>query len=164
MKKHLITFVIGLLFISIGTVVTAYELMDYQIINTGYYSDSMSEGSKKISIDDNSKCIKLSIPELDDRKYYKITYNSDIGNNIIIKYKYLDGMYNLKLEEKSDFNSCREIKIRYSTEDFNFRVRTIIDDIINNLKEKKIYNYAKDFYNEIEIVINPEYEELIRIK
>jgi len=165
MKKHLITLILGFILIGVGSVVTAYELMDYQFINKGYYSETtMKEGFKKIKIDRYSECIKISVPKIDDNKNYKIIYDRELTDEIVINYKYLNGIYDINVEEIDDFSKCREIRIDYSVKNFNFRIRTIVDDIINNLKEKKIYNYTKDLYSEVEIIINPAYKDIIRIK
>jgi hypothetical protein len=165
MKKHLITLILGFILIGIGSIVTAYELMDYQFINKGYYSEtSMKEGFKKIKINNSYECIKISVPEIDDEKNYKIIYDRELTDEVVINYKYLSGVYDINVIEIDKFSKCREIRVEYSVENFNFRIRTIVDDIINNLKEKKIYNYTKDLHSEIEIIVNPAYEDVIRIK
>lgn len=163
MKKHFVSLILGFILLGVGSVVTVFELIDYEFINKPYYGETLKEGTKRIGID-NFDCIKLDIPELGHKKRYNIVYDREIGNEILIKYKYLDGIYDISIEEVNNFSTCQDIKIKYGADNFKFRIRTIIDDIINNLKDKKIYNYTKNVYDDIEIIINPEYKDIIRIK
>ena len=163
MKKNFISLIIGFILIGVGSAITVFELIDYEFINEVYLGETIKEGTKRININ-NMDCIKLELPKIGHQKRYNVVYDSELGAEIIVKYKYLNGIYDMKVEYDSDFNKCQDIELEYSNDNLGVRIRTIIDDIINNLKEKKIYNYGKVLYEDIEIRINPDYKEIVRIK
>ena len=165
MKKNIVTLIIGLVLIGIGSVISLFEIMEYEYIDEAYYAaDYVREGTKSISVN-GASCVVLDIPTDEHISNYKIVYDDNIRNDIVIEYKYLEDVYDLVIDDyDNNYKGCKEIELEYESRGWSSNIRNFVTVIVDNLKDKKIYNYFKNVDFDMVIVVRPEYRDMIRIK
>lgn len=152
MKKNLIAFLISIILIGIGISVSIFEFMDFEYINeapTYNYSKTV----QKYEITPNSSVIKM---DFNYQSNVKIVENNNI-DNIIVEITY----YNEESELVYN-NIGNEYDIRFRNKNNNDK--KILNNIIEDLKHKKVYNYSKLAYGEVVVYTNKGYKNLINIK
>ena len=164
MKKNFIILIIGIALIGIGAVVTVFELADYEFIDEAYYNDKYVQYEERTFDITSPHCIEIELP-LDDRHdNYKIIYDENVQiGTIKIKYAYLEGIYDLEIKNRNKPGQCQEIDIDIETSNNGVKIKEFVSDIVKNLQEKKIYNYAKIIYEDIEITVNPFNQAIINV-
>ncbi len=160
--KNLVTFIIGIVLVGIGSVICVFELMEYKYVDEPFInSEELKLGSKTVTLED-SKNIVINLPT-NERYSYNIVYDENLTNKIIIKYNYLENVYDLKLYE-SNYGSKKVIDINPKIYNWNTTIREYIKVFIDNLKDKKIFNYGYLNYGDIEIIVNPIYKDNLNVR
>lgn len=152
MKKNLIAFLISIILIGIGISISIFEFMDFQYINEVPIND-YTKTIKKYEIVPESSAIKIN---LNNQSNVRIEENNNI-DNIIIEITYYDEESGLIYN-----NTGNEYNISFANKSINGS--KIINNIIEDLKQQKIYNYSKLGYREVIIYTNSQHRNLINLK
>ncbi len=152
MKKNLIAFLISIILIGIGISISIFEFMDFQYINEVPIND-YTKTIKKYEIVPESSAIKIN---LNNQSNVRIEENNNI-DNIIIEITYYDEESGLIYN-----NTGNEYNISFVNKSINGS--KIINNIIEDLKQQKIYNYSKLGYREVIIYTNSQHRNLINLK
>ena len=164
MKSSLITFIIGMVLVVFGSIMTAFEVMDYTIIDVNASDNSLIEKKTEIvDISPYSYCIDLDVRDDKDLDVsYSIIYDDTLGDEIVLEYSYIKNVYNIHAY-KEFYDGCTEIDVEYNINIWKSFAKSFIQDFYNNLKEKKIYNYTEFNNIKVDIKVNPKYRNNIRV-
>lgn len=152
MKKRLLIFLISIMLIGIGTAVSIFEFMDYEYIND-ISSKTYAKKVERYEIIPNSTVLKMNF-------YYQSSVKIIEDNtleNIIMEITYYDEKNELIYDNReNNYN----ISFKYK----NINDKKIINNIIDDLKNKKVYNYSKLAFAEVVIYANKANKNLIEIR
>ena len=126
-KKIFIEFILALSLFGIGIGATMIEVTDYKFIN------EVPENYELVNKTETIKFNKDLV--LFDRYNLKYIIDESLKNSVKIEVNYYDGLSTPKIEVKNN-----TIQIWSMDDEFNFDA---FNNILNNLKDKKVYNYFK---------------------
>lgn len=162
MKKHIIILVIAFLLIIAGSIWTFYEVFDYKL--TSDFKNNVFT-TKTVNFETSINKAKVFVSTNRFGKI-KITKNDEIiAGTIKIKVTYFNQLFNVNYSSMIDKNE-QSLLLTFNHADeeevFN-NFRRIIDITIDGLKNKVIYNYKKALRPTIEIFVNSNDLNVVKI-
>lgn len=147
--RHILFEILSIIILlGVGLTMSTIEIANTEIIYDNYY---------------NTKSITKEIDMQNDLIIYgydEIVIDNSL-NNIKIEYTYPD--FNANLDVEIDLRKCGMGYCLYTKENYFKMTKKIIDDIIKNLKDKKLYTYEYDVTKTI--YLNEEnYKKIIENK
>lgn len=157
MKKSLIAFLISIVLIGIGISISVFEFMDFEYINEAPINHYLAT-VESYEIIPNSSIIKMDFNHQSD---VRIEERNDI-ENIIVEITYYSEECKLIYDKLIYDNSVNEYDISFRKKNSNDK--KLINNVIEDMKNKKVYNYSELFRGEVVIYTNSSHKNLISIK
>lgn len=150
MKKFLVTFIIGIVFMAIGTTSLIFEINEFERVDQrAFIQDKNYFNTEEFKLNEN-KNILLNFDE-DSYIHHEIEYDDSLGDNVKISisnnidYKVLED--GIQVYEQSYYNS-----------DFDDGINRL-EFIMDGLKQKKLYDV-----NMTSIIVHVSYDNRDRIQ
>ena len=156
--KYLWAFLVGIFLIGLGVVITFFELSEFTFFNDNNFAkEDFTYEDYELSY--NNSCITLN---LYNNKNYEIVYDETLDNQIIVSYPYIKDMYNINMYENK-YDDCKVYNFDLYFEFRSFTIKPYIDRLIEDIKDKKIYNYANISYEKVIISLPKNIEHELNI-
>ncbi len=160
MKKHIITFLIGLILFGCGCGYIPFEIMNYDFLET-YSKDDFDYATRDYYYE-------IEPGNNYNFKSYDARVNMIIDNeidNIKVEVRYDETFFRLNLEERTEEDSDQNKKIYYS---FDYRHNSknrkrIYNLIKKSIKDKKIYDYEDALTPVVNIYVNQTNSDLVTV-
>lgn len=146
-------------YISIIVMIIGAILVYYELHHTKYYEDSIPNLDYSIHNETIETYIndKMTIECNGCNKEYDLIYDNKLDNEIIIEVNYYDDY------AKVNFNKSND-KVTITGNEKSLFNSTMKDVIINNLRNKELFNYSLLFQKNLIIYINEKDESKLSIK
>ena len=158
MRRYFFPMVLGSILIGAGIVLSIFEFSFFT------YHDYLPEGSiienqeaRYYAID--QKDLYLKIKDIN----YQILYNDTLVDQALVTFNYYPSLYTLKKEETKT-NNYREVKVAFKLKlnQENF-YKELYNILVRDLKNKEIHNYGLFFKPNLNIQINPNDIDSIKV-
>jgi hypothetical protein len=158
MRKYVFSLILGSILIGTGSILLSFEIMQYKYSNSYPIDFAKSiEQTDYYNLDDNILTINL------ETNNYMIIKDENIKNQIDITYNYYPNYVEIIKEEKQTINN-KQLNIDFNLKyENNKAFQDFYNTIMNNLKNKQIYNYSLIFKPFIQITINPNDSNKIKV-
>lgn len=161
MKNFFSKFLVGIIFISIGTVFTMFEIFSYDYVGEKKYLD-LKTNEKTYVFDFNSEEYYIDDSNISDINI-EIDESMEDSFKLLIKYPY---QY-MNIDVKTNKFSATSYTYLYvninQLDEYAFNaVKDIFKNVISDLKNKKLYNY-NNFKPTITIYVSSANKDKIKI-
>lgn len=159
MKRHFVSLIIGCLLLGIGAAYTAVDFYNYDYINKLPSSNIIS---KVVTLNESFDGKKIMVITYDGKASIKESSDIEVGKaRIEISYYDLFGSLDQNNEETSSYKIYRvSINPRHNNWE---ETRRLVDLGIDNLKDKKIYNYSWYYRPVITVYVNTVDKDNVKI-
>ena len=156
MKKYFWSYIFGLVLVGISIPLMISDVLSFTYIEEiplkykSYEVTSEYKFGIPTSADENNKFLFYI-----DAEDFEIVYDETLDNEVLVKYTFY------KIDQKVEIDKYpNEIHI-YTT--YSFFSKEFLKIIIDNLKERKVYDYHALMKKKVAIYINPGVEKNIEI-
>ena len=147
MTKHIVSLIIGIIFLVVGSVLTFVSGMNYKHENI---TPDVKINYKEDTYEHNLTNKNYSINTFWYNEV-KINYDNNLDNEMLIKVKYPEDLLSLLYEEKDDYIF---IINDYNNRHFLEASKIFVEALKISIKNKRIYNYNPLTTATINIYIN----------
>jgi len=158
MKKHIVSFVIGILLLGIGCGYFTFEMLEF---------DYLDEADPNISIESQKKVYEVGPNqqyeiEVKDGKL-KVVFDDNSMDTMEITTYYPKDYINLHYEEEKEYYIEKELTYHFYDITKAKDARKAVEKILENISKKRFYNYEKTFVPIVEVRIKEENLKYVKL-
>lgn len=151
MKKHIVSFVIGLLMLGIGCGYFTFEVLEF---------DYQNEIDPTVDIVRQSQTYEVGATDEYDIKIQngvlKVVFDNSLDDTMSITTSYPKDYIDLHYKEEIENHHENELTYHFYDTTKAKDVRRVVERILENISEKRFYNYEKTFSPVVEVRIKEE--------
>jgi len=155
MKRHLVEFMVGLIFFGIGCGAIGFEVLDFDYLNTRNENVEEREETMTYPVDGTIYYFSVHAASIN-------IINEEDKQDITVTISYPNEYMELIYEEKNRIDG-KKLNIDFDYGWHHHTGRKAFELFVNDFKNKKLYNYQKTFQPSITIYLSEQNRKYIKI-